>query len=179
LHALAEGDTYNIPIEMVETNFPLFVPRYELRPDSGGAGKFRGGLGAVKVVKPVGHDAKLITTFDRSRYSPAWGLHGGGAGAPNLVEIHRRDGTIEPHMKVTDMPVLDGESIVYMGGGGGGYGDPFERDPERVLDDVREGYVSVEAAKSQFGVAIDEETLIIDEAETLVLRQAAGTPGQA
>jgi N-methylhydantoinase B len=176
LHALAEGDTYNIPIEMVETNFPLFVPRYELRPDSGGAGKFRGGLGAVKVIKPVAHDAKLITTFDRSRYSPAWGLHGGGAGAPNLVEIHRRDGAIEPHMKVTDMPVNEGEAIVFMGGGGGGYGDPFQRDVERVVGDVNEGYVSVEAAKSQFGVVIDGRTMTIDDTATAALRQTTETP---
>lgn len=164
LHALAEGDTYNIPVEMVETNFPLFVPRYELRPDSGGAGEFRGGLGAVKVLKPVDHDAKLITTFDRSRYSPAWGLRGGGPGAPNLVEIHRNDGAVEPHMKVTDMPVHDGESIVFMGGGGGGYGDPFDRDPERVRTDVLEGYVTVEAAASLYGVVLDETGSVDDDA---------------
>jgi N-methylhydantoinase B len=176
LHALAEGDTYNIPVEMVETNFPLFVRRYELRPDSAGAGRFRGGLGAVKTLEPVGHDAKLITTFDRSKYSPAWGLFGGLSGAPNLVDIVRADGSTKRHMKVTDMPLREGDYVVFQGGGGGGYGDPFERAPEAVLEDVRNEYVSPASAVQDYGVAIETKNWTVDREATARLRSREG-PG--
>jgi N-methylhydantoinase B len=166
LHALAEGDTYNIPIEMMEVNFPLFVSRYEFIQDSGGPGKWRGGLGVLKTIAPVNHDAKFVATFDRSKYSPPWGLFGGSSGAPNRLEIHKKDGMIENHMKVTDMPLLDGESAWYFGGGGGGYGDPYERDPQLVLRDVKSGYVSVKKARTEYGVVIDLGTMTINEAAT-------------
>jgi N-methylhydantoinase B len=173
LHALAEGDTYNIPIEMVEVNYPLRIGRYEIVPDSGGPGRFRGGLGAVKTVTPIEHDCKFIATFDRSKYSPAWGLFGGKEGGPNTLSILRQDHTVEHHVKVTDMPVAAGETIVYEAGGGGGYGDPFERDPNLVLTDVVAGYVTSEAATREYGVATHLEAgqVRLDESATDALRR--------
>jgi N-methylhydantoinase B len=173
LHALAEGDTYNIPVEMVEVNYPLRIGRYEIVADSGGPGRFRGGLGAVKTVTPIDHDCKFIATFDRSKYSPAWGLFGGKEGGPNTLSILRQDHTVEHHVKVTDMPVAAGETIVYEAGGGGGYGDPFERDPNLVLTDVVAGYVSPEAAAREYGVAIQREAdrVRLDESATDALRR--------
>ena len=78
---------------------------YALVRDSGGPGRHRGGLGVIKTLTPVGHDCRLIATFERSKYSPAWGLFGGGDGGPNRLTLHRNDGSAEPHVKVTDMPV--------------------------------------------------------------------------
>lgn len=181
LHALAEGDTYNIPIEMVEVNYPLRVARYEIVPDSGGPGQFRGGLGAIKTVTPLDHDCKFIATFDRSKYSPAWGLFGGKEGGPNRLSILRRDNSVERHVKVTDMPVFSGETIVYEAGGGGGYGDPLARDPARVAADVREGYVSIAAAAAEYGVVLATTATgeYLDEPATRALRatmRAAAEP---
>jgi N-methylhydantoinase B len=173
LHALAEGDTYNIPVEMVEVNYPLRIGKYEIVPDSGGPGKFRGGLGAVKTVTPIDHDCKFIATFDRSKYSPAWGLFGGKEGGPNKLTILRRDQIEERHVKVTDMPVSAGETIVYEAGGGGGFGDPFLRDPKLVEADVRAGFVSRAAAEREYGVVVAEgpHGPQLDEAATAALRQ--------
>jgi N-methylhydantoinase B len=177
LHALAEGDTYNIPVEMVEVNYPLRIDRYEIVPDSGGPGQFRGGLGAVKTVTPVDHDCKFIATFDRSKYSPAWGLFGGKEGGPNRLAIVRQDQTVERHVKVTDMPVAAGETIVYEAGGGGGFGDPLTRDPDLVVADVRDGYVSAHSAERDYGVVISEglNGPEVDEEATTALR--GGSPG--
>ena len=140
--------------------------------DSGGPGRHRGGLGVIKTLTPVGHDCRLIATFERSKYSPAWGLFGGGDGGPNRLTLHRNDGSAEPHVKVTDMPVSQGETISYEAGGGGGYGHAFEREPERVLEDVRNEYVSIEAARRDYSVAIVQGTdgLQVDEVETRRLR---------
>jgi N-methylhydantoinase B len=179
LHALAEGDTYNIPMEMIEAGYPLRVGKYALVRDSGGPGRYRGGLGVIKTLTPMGHDCRVIATFERSKYSPAWGLFGGDAGGANRLTLHRRDASMEPHVKVTNMLVSQGETVSYEAGGGGGYGPAFEREPERVLDDVRNDYVSNEAARRDYGVAIviGPGGLQVDEVETRRLRSVRGPRG--
>jgi N-methylhydantoinase B len=129
-------------------------------------------MGAVKTVTPIDHDCKFIATFDRSKYSPAWGLFGGKEGGPNKLTIMRRDQSAERHVKVTDMPVVAGETIVYEAGGGGGFGDPLARDPDLVVADVLAGYVSIEAAAREYGVVVEQDTHgpRLDEAATEALR---------
>lgn len=167
---LADGDTRNVPVEVLENRFPLRVERYEVRPDSGGPGKFRGGLGQFRDIRVLDHDCRITTTQERSK-CPPWGLFGGGEALTNRVVIN--PGTPEETIiqKCTGYPVKAGSIISVQTGGGGGYGDPLERDPEAVRLDVVRGYVSLEAAARQYGVVLDPETLEIDAQATAALRE--------
>src|SRR5437660_2550701 len=142
----------NNPVEVVESRVPsMRVLRYGLRMDSGGAGKFRGGLGVERVYEFL---APAFITFSLERKAtPPWGLRGGLDGAVNGVEITAPDGAVRHVRKATQHPIAAGERVRIMTGGGGGYGPPAERDPEAVRRDVREGYVSGEAARRDYGAA--------------------------
>ncbi|MBX5492759.1 MAG: hydantoinase B/oxoprolinase family protein [Chloroflexi bacterium] len=161
-----DGDTHNAPVEAAETRFPYVIEEYALRQDSGGAGKFRGGLGVRKVVRMLG-DQTFNSTIERTQCAP-WGLFGGRDALPNRLSVRRADGRIEtfPNGKVSAMRLGAGEAYIIESGGGGGYGPPWERPAERVQEDVREGYVSLQAANEQYGVVLDPETLAIDWAAT-------------
>jgi len=167
-HALmhiSESRVKNIPTEVFEQKVPIIVERYGLRQDSGGAGEQRGGVGAERKYRftaPVG-----ALTVCKNMKTERWGVDGGHAGAKHdLVwfpgsekELH--EGT---HRDEFDA----GERIVTRAGGGGGYGDPHERDPEAVQEDVKNGYVSRKAAREEYGVVITEDGKIdYDETESL------------
>lgn len=135
-------------IEAFESLAPLIVWKKEFRRDSGGAGHHRGGLGQEIVVEVVSKDPmRLSLLSDRQKHAPI-GLRGGGPGA--LVEIVLADGT-RPHPKSRGV-LKPGDRIILRYAGGGGYGDPRSRDRERVLADVKNGYVSAEAARRDYGV---------------------------
>jgi N-methylhydantoinase B len=144
----------NVPIEMIESNYPLRVERYGIEPDTGGAGRFRGGHGLVKEFRLLAQEAYFGVRSDKRRFRPH-GLFGGQPGAPSL-------NVIDPGTGNRVLPVLPTEPIVLRRGqvfrhvmaGGGGYGDPFERDPAAVLEDVIDGNVSVARALSDYGVVI-------------------------
>jgi N-methylhydantoinase B len=140
----------NNPVEVVESRIPsMRVLRYGLRQDSGGAGKYRGGLGIERVYEFL---APAFITFSLERKAtPPWGLWGGTAGAVNGVEITSPDGSVRHVRKATQHLIAAGEIVRIMTGGGGGYGPPSERDPAAVRRDVREGYVSAEAARRDYG----------------------------
>jgi N-methylhydantoinase B len=141
----------NNPVEVVESRIPTMrVLAYRLRQDSGGAGKYRGGLGVERVYE---FQSPAFITFSLERKAtPPWGLWGGGDGAHNQVVITSPDGALRHVRKATQHPIAAGERVKIMTGGGGGWGAPSERDPEAVRRDVREGYVSPEAAKRDYGV---------------------------
>lgn len=140
----------NNPVEVVETrNRFIRIMKYGLREDSGGAGKYRGGLGIERVYH-FDIPASGIFTLER-KATPPWGLHGGGPGAVNEIVIKDKDGKTRSLRKVTGHPIEAGEIMYMRTGGGGGYGDPKERDREAVRRDVEEGYVSAEAAKRLYG----------------------------
>ncbi|HEV8142873.1 MAG TPA: hydantoinase B/oxoprolinase family protein [Methylomirabilota bacterium] len=143
----------NNPVEVVESRIPsMRVLKYGLRQDSGGAGKFRGGLGVERVYE---FQADGFITFSLERKAtPPWGLWGGGDGAYNQVEITSPDGSVRQVRKATQHPIATGERVKIMTGGGGGWGPPSERDPEAVRRDVREGYVSAEAARRDYGIEV-------------------------
>lgn len=149
-----DGDTHNGPSEQVENKHPLLVERYALRPDSGGAGRQRGGLGVEQVVRalaPINFNARV----DRCNNPPA-GVAGGGQAAGNQVSIRRKDQveTRYPNGKVSEH--LDaGDAYIMRSGGGGGFGPPSERAVEALREDVRQGYVSVEGAACDYGVRFD------------------------
>jgi N-methylhydantoinase B len=146
-------DSRNLPVEFTEARFPLRVERLGLAQDSGGPGRFRGGLGYDKWIAPL-HPASFMSIADRSILS-CWGVRGGRAGAPFRVTIDP-GGPNERDMEglVDDEPVRPGEVVRVRTTGGGGWGDPLEREPDRVLLDVVQGKVSRAAAERDYGVVV-------------------------
>jgi N-methylhydantoinase B len=168
--AMNDGDTHNSPVEMMETKYPFVIDRYRLVPDSGGAGEFRGGLGAERVVRPL-TNLSVTTHMDRTRCAP-WGLMGGGDGAANRVSLYL-EGELKddlPNAKVISRPLTPGDQLIARGGGGGGFGAAWKRPADKVREDVRQGYVSITAAKELYGVVIEPETLEVDTDATETAR---------
>ncbi len=165
-----DGDTHNSPCEQLEAKYPVLFERHALRPDSGGAGRHRGGLGLENVVRALG-DITVNTQIDRVHCRP-WGLDGGLDAAGNSVAV-RLDGAWHddfPNAKVLTARLGPGDAFTMRSGGGGGFGAPRERPIERVAHDVRQGYVSVEAARRDYGVVCDPDTLALDAEATAKLR---------
>ncbi|WP_299451121.1 hydantoinase B/oxoprolinase family protein [uncultured Pigmentiphaga sp.] len=164
-----DGDTHNSPTEQLEAKYPVLVERYAIRTDSGGAGRYRGGLGAEMVVQALSPFA-VTTRIDRMHCKP-WGLEGGHEAAGNGIAI-RRNGSWDdsmPNAKIFNVRLERGDAYKMLSGGGGGFGDPYERDPEAVAEDVREGYVSAEAAREKYGVVLTSSGAV-DAAATVALR---------
>jgi len=160
------GDTLEVPVELQEASYPYQVGWARLRQDSGGAGRMRGGLGVEKSYR-VSVPGRLWTQIERTQ-CPPWGLAGGMAGVPGRVEVHRE---AEQPKVITkdDIALQAGDEIRVFSAGGGGYGDPLLRDPHRVLEDVRSGYLSREAAERDYGVVIDARG-VMDVARTTARR---------
>ena len=170
--AINDGDTHNGPSEQVEAKYPLLVERYALRNDSGGAGRFRGGLGTEQVVQ-VRHDIRFSSQMDRVVCKP-WGLDGGLSGAGNSVAIHRFGEEKETHFpngKAFNQVLKPGDAYILRSGGGGGFGTPLERDPDRLERDVRCGYVTREAAEKYYGAVFLSGSLDIDRDATEAKRK--------
>jgi N-methylhydantoinase B len=169
--ALTSGD-----IELLEYSYPIIIHRYSLMTDSGGAGKFRGGSGTCWEVEPLDKPMTFIT-FGEGRRIPAVGAAGAQSALvePKVgrLEVTRASG-VELIKKNVIETIRPGERAANMNPGGGGYGDPFQRPVEKVVDDVRNGLVSLEGAKADYGVVIrDAATLAVDEAATSALRSRA------
>jgi N-methylhydantoinase B len=167
-----DGDTHNSPNEQAEAKFPLVVERYALVPDSGGAGRRRGGLGVERVVR-ARIPMTMNTQVERAHCKP-WGLDSGLEGTGNQVAL-RQGGqwkTDFPNAKVLVASLKKDDAFLIRGGGGGGYGNPLERAIEEVAEDVRQGYVSIKAAAEHYGVVIDPDTLAADRAASEALRAA-------
>jgi N-methylhydantoinase B len=150
--AINDGDTHNGPSEQVEAKYPLLVERYALRQDSGGAGRFRGGLGTEQIVQARG-EIRFSSQMDRVRCKP-WGLQGGLSGLGNGVAIARfgaEKETLFPNGKALNQVLKPGDAFVLRSGGGGGFGSPLERDLDMLERDVRCGYVSREKAEELYG----------------------------
>jgi len=159
----------NIPSEAVETSYPLRVLKHDLITDSGGAGEYRGGLGAVRVLELLRGTASFSYRGER-HYTGPWGLFGGMPGAKSRALIVRKTGEVEEIPSKKDYVMSEGDQVHVFLSGGGGYGDPLNRKPEAVLQDVIEGRVSLKAA-NDYGVIIDPESLIIKPEETSRVRE--------
>jgi N-methylhydantoinase B len=153
----------NNPIEDIETHLPLRVLRYELREDAAGAGKWRGGLGSVREFAFLS-DGGASVEGEGHRYRP-WGFLGGGEGMPAKLDLVTGDTVRRLPSKVPHMNIgKDGRFICY-GPAGGGYGNPLERDPQKVADDVLDGVISVATALRDYAVVVSAKG-IVDEAAT-------------
>lgn len=165
---LTEPGCRNSPIEVLETKAPMLIGNYYLRQDSGGPGRHRGGLGITRTYQFLA-PSSAVTLVKKTKTNP-WGMAGGRDGENGHVIL--RPGT--EREEITGMvyeSMAPGEVLVNNSGGGGGWGDPFERDPVKVLDDVRSEYVSMKSAREDYGVAIDPETMTVEPAATAALRQ--------
>jgi N-methylhydantoinase B len=177
--AINDGDTHNGPTEQAEAKFPILVERYALREDSGGAGKHRGGLGNEQVVRALS-DIMVNTQIERVECRP-WGLFGGLSAAGNQVVFQRNGEAPVVHAtgKVFAQHLRPGDRYMLRSGGGGGFGSPLDRKLEDVENDVREGYVSIAAAREQYGAVIDPSTMRARRTDSAALRacmRAAGLP---
>ncbi len=168
----------NTPMEINEAEVPIRIRRYGLVPDSGGAGRLRGGS-AVEMEFQIFAPQSMVTARNRDRCTfTAWGLAGGRAGGASRF-VKNPDGAAPVELGSTDVVGCDpGDVLRVVGPGGGGYGNPFERAPEAVLEDVRCGFVSRERALVEYGVAVTAG-LALDEAQTARLREAAPRDGNA
>jgi N-methylhydantoinase B len=162
------------PIEIIETEYPVELVRFELIPDSGGAGRQRGGLAYVREYRLLGDST--FTARGGRQLSPSSGREGGRPGRMSSIVVNpgcadervisSQDGSVR---------LRAGDLLRMEQAGGGGFGDPFTRPPELVLRDVREGYVSPEAARADYAVALTRcgQAWSVDEAETVRLRSAS------
>ncbi|HXV84168.1 MAG TPA: hydantoinase B/oxoprolinase family protein [Candidatus Binatia bacterium] len=170
---LNDGDTHNAPVEATEAKNPIIVEHRALRPDSGGAGKFRGGLGVSNEVC-MRRPATIHAHVERTICAP-WGLHGGKDALANRIFITREDGEVKRFLtgKINPTEIDKGDSFTIETAGGGGFWSPLERPAERVLADVRSGYVTLAAARRDYDVVIHQQgrRFELDAEATMKLRQ--------
>ena len=169
---LSEPGCRNNPVEVLEIKAPMMIDRYGYRPDTGGPGKHRGGVGISRVYRFLAPATAIAILY--KTVSPPWGINGGKEADPNHVMID--PGTEQEQRKGSSYNFLEaGQVLANNTGGGGGWGNPFERDPALVAKDVRNGFVSVEAAERDYGVAVDPATFSVDTARTATLRGSDGS----
>jgi len=157
------GDTSDVPIEMQEAFNPYRFESFAIRKDSGGVGRFRGGVGVVKTYR-ITAPCRLNLKIDRTKCLP-WGLAGGGDGQPASVTIRRAGGEVL-HVLKGDNELHVGDQVVVSSGGGGGYGPAWMRDLEAVQRDLAQGYVSPERAFQDYGVVVGCDGLVDAAATT-------------
>lgn len=151
-----EGDTPDVPVEVQEAMLPIMVEESALDPDSGGAGRFRGGLGYRRVFRLLSTTASMQINVDRHACLP-WGLYGGSPGLPNRAFIQAEPGAPwKPVLKEDGIHLSSGARVMLIGGGGGGWGDPNERLREAITADIAAGYVSAASARQDYGFGSDE-----------------------
>jgi N-methylhydantoinase B len=162
----------NLPAEFSEQRYPVLVESLELRPDSAGAGEFRGGFGYQKKIRSL-RPASLLSNADRSDLA-SYGVNGGKAGWPYGIEVLRADGGRDslPGM-IDDVPIAAEDLVTVWTTGGGGWGDPLQRDPEKVRYDVTVGLVTDDAARLDYGVVVTraQGKVEVDEVATSELRE--------
>jgi N-methylhydantoinase B/oxoprolinase/acetone carboxylase alpha subunit len=179
----------NTPVEIFETRWPWIHHRYGLNDDTAGPGRFRGGLGIERILEVAAGTITVSALADRAKRAP-WGLWGGGEGSMTRIELQRAGDagfrSFQEHFalvspsKFTNVRLQPGDRVRLVSPSGGGFGDPLERDPGRVEDDVREGFVSAASAERLYGVVIGADGRVDSEA-TANLRAArrGGSAGAA
>ncbi len=173
-HGNAPISTATIPpAEILESAYPVMFTQWALRPDSGGAGRHRGGLGAIYEIELLEEQADVFLFGERGKYPPP-GVVGGKPAALNRFTYQQDDGDHTPPMKskMVGIKLRKGQRVHLETPGGGGYGPPMERQPEAVCRDVSLGFVSREQAQTEYGVVLNE-TGVVDQAETEKCRKAA------
>jgi N-methylhydantoinase B len=166
------ANTRNNPIEDIESHLPLRVLRYELREDGAAAGEWRGGVGSVREVELL-EDGSFSVEGDGHLFAP-WGFRGGQGGRTSKL-LFRPTGGAEQELPamMPNKPAKAGDRLVLVGTCGGGYGEPLRREPGRVAEDVRDGFITPESARADYAVALNPD-LSLDAAATAALRRARG-----
>jgi len=162
------GGFKDLPIEVFESKYPVSIFNYGFRENSGGLGKFRGGVGLYREYT-INTDGFVSLWFERS-VTPAWGLFGGKDGLPPNVNIKIPNEEEKNLLKANGLQIKNGTVLTTYTGGGGGFEEPLERDPENVLDDVKNRYVTIKKAKEDYKVSITSD-LKIDQDSTDKLRK--------
>lgn len=155
-HGNAPISTATIPpLEIMEAAYPIRFTQYALRPDSGGVGEHRGGLGAIYEIELLEEKADVFLFGERGKYSPP-GVVGGQAGAKNIFHYEQDDGSHTPDMisKAIGIKLNRGQRVRLQTPGGGGYGDPKKRNPEHIRRDIELGYISEQSAQQDYGLSI-------------------------
>ena len=165
-----DGDTKNIPAEVIESRFPLLLVKHELRQDSGGKGKFRGGLGIIRDYKILEDKVHLTSMMDR-KLCPPWGLFGGGDALHCELTVRTNKKKYKKYMKKMRLPVTKDSVISITTGGGGGWGNSYKRDVELVRKDVVNGYISLQSSLKDYGVAINHKSFEINQIKTKKIRK--------
>jgi N-methylhydantoinase B len=173
-HANPAACMCNVPCEVVEIESPVVIEQYGFVPDTGGAGKHRGGLALVRDYRFVGQEAILQVRSDRRTYLP-YGLDGGRPGTPSS-NVLNPDGEARDLPSKFTMTIHRGDLLHHVMPGGGGLGHPLDRDPAAVLEDVLDEKLSPEYARREYGVVIDLERRAVDEAATTALRTSLRSP---
>ena len=170
-HGNAPISTATIPpLEILEAAYPVRFTQWALRPDSGGAGQYRGGLGAVYEIELLEEQADVFLFGERGKYPPR-GIVGAGDGALNRFQYQQDDGEHAPPMasKMLGIDLRRGQRLRLETPGGGGWGEARNRDPEAIAADVSAGFVSPENARALYAVVVDENG-IVDAQATAALR---------
>lgn len=164
------ANSYDNPVEAIEMAYPLLVETYEFIPDSGGAGKHRGGLGLRKHIKYLQGSGYFTNRSDATKFGAAGAL-AGKDGLPARHALKRRDGRLEVlPSKATNLTIAAGDTMILETAGGGGYGSPLDRDPQDVLRDVIDEKVTHRAAQEIYGVVCDPDRLSLDQRATEIQR---------
>ena len=164
----------NVPVEEIESHQPIKVERYGFLPDTGGPGKYRGGLSVIRELRFLEDEGILQIRSDRRECRP-YGLNGGLVGSPSLSVINpggRNERELPTNVTTA---ARRGDVLRHVTAGGGGYGDPLERDPAMVLADVLDGKASPGYAERDFGVVIDASGKAVDKAATRSLKERQRT----
>ncbi len=154
---VADGETYNVPVEICETRYGVMVDEYSLNPEGKGAGEYNGGYGTIRAYKAMNEGETTSCTFGRNKFK-TWGLNSGHDGSHNRFEIVKKNGEKEgPFGYYARYPLAKGDVLRLYTATGGGYGDPLNRKAESVVKDVRNGYFTKEEASEIFGVDVDTD----------------------
>ncbi|MHC0612304.1 hydantoinase B/oxoprolinase family protein [Komagataeibacter oboediens] len=154
----------NVPIEIIEADYPIRIEEYAIAPDTAGAGRYRGGLGITRAYRILQDDVYFGVRSDKVRYPP-YGLFGGGTGAPtvNILQVDGHEQVL-PAMPTQPIILNTGDVFHHTMAGGGGYGLPHERAPQMVLDDVLDEKISIQTAARDYGVVITPDHVIDENA---------------
>jgi N-methylhydantoinase B len=157
----------NYPVEFLEQGYPVRLLRYDINCDSGGPGRCRGGVGVVREYEVLAEHAVLSMRID-SVLNPPWGVAGGMRGGTGRAVVNPGTSREKVLAPLSDGTVLRrGDILLLETGGGGGHGHPFERSADQVLQDVRDGFVSIAAARRDYGVAIAGDAVDRDATQSL------------
>ena len=153
---VANGETFNIPVEVKETKFGIHVERYTFNDEQGGGGTFRGGRGMILDYKITSDFATLTTVFGRHK-TPPWGLLGGQDGTCNYAKVIHPDGSEETFGRAAGINLSKGDVVRLVTGAGGGYGEPDKRPSDKILDDIKNGYLTSDQAEKEYGVELESQ----------------------